>query len=347
MRTATLDDFMALNDQLAALLQAGVPVEVGLGQGGRDPTATLQQINASVARRVSQGTSLSDALNNDDAVPSAYRGLIQVGLQSGNLADALSGHCRLAQSVEGTRHAVWQGLLYPLIVCCLAYAGLIALCMLFVPVLEDLYLTLQMQPGLGLSVLQGLRDTLPVWVAVPPAILLIALIWALSVRSSQSTASMPTTSAPSWLPGMSQAIYWQRCANFADGLATLLENDLPVEQGMALAAGAAGDVSLSRGVAEVLAARNVGQVLADDSLAARRFPPFLRWALLHSAETTGMSRALRMAAAWYRDKSQRRAERIRIATPLLACVVLGGSATLLYGLALFMPVVEMLRQLAD
>ena len=40
-------------------------------------------------------------------------------------------------------------------------------------------------------------------------------------------------------------------------------------------------------------------------------------------------------------------DRIRIGAPLVLCAVLGGSVTLLYGLALFIPVVEMLRTLAS
>ena len=55
----TLDDFVAWNDQLAALVQAGVPLDFGLGASGADLTESLKRINAAVARRVSRGESLS------------------------------------------------------------------------------------------------------------------------------------------------------------------------------------------------------------------------------------------------------------------------------------------------
>lgn len=344
MRTATLDDFMAFNDQLAALLQAGVPVDVGLAQGGKHVTEALQEINASVARRVSQGASLSEALDHNDALPTVYRNVMQVGLHGGDLPTALNGHSRLAQSVEGSWHAIGQGLLYPLIVCCLAYAGFVVLCLYFVPTLESLYESLRLQPGLGLRVLQGLRDTLPFWVAILPVTLLVLVVWRL--RAKRSTAGNGAVSSVMPWPGMAQSLHWQRCANFADSLATLLDSGLPYDKSLAIAAGAAGDASLSVGVAELLAARSPSQPVPDDSSAARRFPPFLRWALLHSAETTGISRGLRMAARLYRDAAQRRTERIRVAAPLVTCILLGGGATLLYGLAIFVPVVEMFRQLS-
>jgi hypothetical protein len=60
MSTASLDDFMALNDQVAALVEAGVPLDVDLGPP-RQTAATLERINALIARRVSQGCSNSDS----------------------------------------------------------------------------------------------------------------------------------------------------------------------------------------------------------------------------------------------------------------------------------------------
>jgi general secretion pathway protein F len=342
MRTATLDDFMALNDQLAALLQAGVPIDAGLGSGGQDALAQLREINASVARRVSQGVSLDTALEQDDAAPPAYRGLIQVGLRSGNLGAVLGGHSQLAQSARGAREAFWRGMLYPLIVCTLAYAGLVCLCLFFVPMLENLYRSLQIQSSWVLDILQALRGSLPVWAALPPAILLVVLVWRLL---SKSVFGAEAAAAPTWLPAMSQVVFWQRCANFADSLATLAESGVPLEEGLPVAARAAGDLSLQAGAAELLGGTRLGQVQTAGS--AGRFPPFLRWALLQPASSTDTPTSLRMAARWYREAARRRSDRIRIVTPLVACAVLGGGATLLYGLALFAPVVDLLWRLAS
>ena len=54
-----------------------------------------------------------------------------------------------------------------------------------------------------------------------------------------------------------------------------------------------------------------------------------------------------MAANTYRDAAQRRIERLRVTAPIVTCVVIGGGVTLLYGLALFVPVAQMLRGLAS
>ena len=46
------------------------------------------------------------------------------------------------------------------------------------------------------------------------------------------------------------------------------------------------------------------------------------------------------------ESAERRAEWSRIAVPIVACVILGGGATLLYALALFLPITELLQALA-
>jgi hypothetical protein len=56
--------------------------------------------------------------------------------------------------------------------------------------------------------------------------------------------------------------------------------------------------------------------------------------------------ALRLVADTYRASAQRRLDRWALAAPLLLCVVVGGGATLLYGLALFVPIVDLLNGLA-
>ena len=82
MPTASLDEFMALNDQLAALVEAGVPLDVDLGPRSQ-AASTLERINALVARRVSQGASLTAALETDDKLLTpSYRSMVQLGLRS-------------------------------------------------------------------------------------------------------------------------------------------------------------------------------------------------------------------------------------------------------------------------
>lgn len=121
---------------------------------------------------------------------------------------------------------------------------------------------------------------------------------------------------------------------------------MPLEKALPVAAGAYCDSQLAEGAQALATTITNNQTGGGDSAAAMRFPPFLRWALFQSESTVGRSRALRMAAALYRQSAGRRMERSRLVSPLIALVVLGGGVTLLYCLAVFVPVVQLLRALS-
>ena len=328
METASLDDFMALNDQLAALVEAGVPLDVGLGRPGRPAAKALERINATIVRRVSRGESLQEALEGDEQdVPASYRSIVQLGIQTGNLSAALDGSNRVAESVDESRYALESAFIYPLIVCCLAYAGLIGFCLFFVPTLEGMYESLQLAPGAGLRVLQTLRDTWPYWAAIPPIVLTLVVAWRFRAKSRRDTTGVRTERTFSWLPGVSRTLFQERCARFAASLSELLDGGLPLAEALHIAGDESGDADLRAGAKLLAAAVKEGPFPGDDSLVALRFPPFLRWAIWHSEEAIGRGRALQIAARMYREAAERRAERLRTMAPIVALVLLGGTVT--------------------
>jgi type II secretory pathway component PulF len=346
MSSVTLDDFMALNDQLAALVRAGVPLDVDLGQSGTDVTGTLEKINASIARRVSRGDTLPDAIAAETSVVTpSYRCLVQLGLQNGNLATALVGSHRLAESVVESWHALRLSLLYPAVVVGVAYLGIVGFCLFFLPTLEGMYQTMHIPVGSGLRLLRALRSSLPYWVAIPPLMLLLAIAWS-RFATDRLLSLSPIARCMTWLPGMSAALFQLHCANFAENLATLLDRETPLDEALSIAAGTWDNPTLAAETRALAKTVQEGQRLSDDCPLATRLPPFLRWALCRS-EAIGRAPALRMAASIYRDSAIRRLQRIRVVTPLVLCAVLGGGITLLYGLTLFVPVVDMLRGLAS
>jgi general secretion pathway protein F len=337
MPTASLDEFMALNDQLAALVEAEVPLDVDLGPHA-DTAAKLERINALIARRVSQGASLTCAIETDDKLLTpSYRSMVQLGLRSENLAAGLEGSNRLAASAQQSQRATRLALVYPLIVCGLAFVGLIGFCLFFVPVLESTYRSLQIPVRTGLQILQSLRSSLPYWVSAVPLGALLIFGWRFRSRSQSLPVFLATA----------KATFEERTANFADAVATLLESGTPLAEALRLAADNWNDVSLRDGMRLLATALDQGQAINESSLIVKRFPPFLRWALIGSELITGRDRALRIAAKVYRQSATRRRRRLQAVVPIVIGLALGGTAALLYGLALFVPVVDMLRGLAS
>jgi type II secretory pathway component PulF len=338
---------MALNDQLGAMIEACIPIDIGLPLSAEETPEMLDWINASVARRVSRGESLDQSLESDEqAIPATYRSLVRLGLYGGDMSAAIAASHRVAEFTDDSTHAVRSAFFYPMVVCCLAYFGMVGFCLFFVPTLENMYASLRLPPGARLNVLIAMRDWLPYWIAVPPIVLLIWWLWLFRTRRRTAPGSELDTRRPAWLPGVSRSVVQERCANLAEMLAKLLQQNVPLDESLRIASGACGDARLAAGADAIAEQLRCGVAPTEVDSADQCFPPFLRWAVLHS-ESIGHERALQMAARIYRESAERAAQRLRIFAPLVACVVVGGGVTLLYGLALFVPVVEMLRALAS
>lgn len=345
MDTASVDDFQALNDHLAALVAAGVPLDVGLS--GEEPTAAaeLKRIGAIVSRRIHRGETLSEALDDDADVPPVYRSTMQLGLRSGDLTAALPGASQVAQSMDDSRRAVETSFVYPFIICALAYIGLIGFSRYLVPVLQSLYTSLKVAPGRGLHTLHAVSAAMPYWaIGVPILFVVLWLWWSRSRRTADSRLAM--RGPLRWLPGTSKILFQERCSRFADSLAELLAHETTLHEALPIAANLSGDARLLAGAQAIAGAAPTAALPPFDGEAALLFPPFLRWSIWQAEATTGRVRALSIAARLYRESAERRAERQRTLLPIAVVVLIGGTVTLLYGLALFVPLTELIRTIA-
>ena len=139
---------------------------------------------------------------------------------------------------------------------------------------------------------------------------------------------------------------WSRNAAFADVLAILVENSVPMPEALKLAAESSGDEQL------IVAARHSsdlissGQSLIGQDGQMSAFPPLLRWLLPAASQKTILVPALKHAAEMYNRRAEHQADLLRIFTPVVLTLCISGVITLLYALTLFMPYTTMLEALA-
>jgi type II secretory pathway component PulF len=340
MSQADLTQFLDLSDQLVALVKAGVPVHLGLSPRPSHAAIDCERMGAFVARRLGEGVSLDDALR-DSAIPHEYRTVVQLALGGGSLPAALVGARNTAQQRDEARHAVRAALRYPLMICMLAYAGVVLFCLTFVPKLEAMYQSMGIRVGWGLATGQLLSETLPYWVIIPPLVLVLVVLW---LRWPMTAGD--ATRSFAWIPDMAKLATEQELSRFADTLAGHLEAGLPFPAAMQSAAAAWDSDARQKATLQVAAELARGQSVADLTSPMQHLPPLLRWAIWQADDSVGRSRALRMTAELYRNSAERRTSRLRVLAPVVTCVVIGGGVTLLYALALFVPVAQMIQGLA-
>lgn len=336
MTSRNIDDLMTVNEQLAALIDARVPLDFGLGAETRHSHRVLERFHASVARQVSRGEPLYGAVKENTTAPRAYRYLMLSWLRGGQLSSVVQHSHDVAASSEDAQRALRAGFFYPLLLCFLVYLGTIGFCLYLVPVLTAMYDSPDVRPGPWLELMRMLAETLPSWVAIPPAVFLIWAFWKFwSRRRCTARGSLAAV-----LKSPASA---RHNAHFAELLADLLDAGTPRDEALELAAGATGHESLLAAARAESNDNSAAQQREIDSTLSKQLPPLLRWALFSAEAEPQRSSVIRLAAGVYRNAAQQRTRRASSLIALVALIVVGGGITLLYGLMLFLPMVEMLR----
>ena len=116
------DEFAFFNQQLAAMLRDGIPLEGALQKLSAEMReGGLKQELELLRESLSRGTPLTEAVRAR-RLPELYQNLLEVGAQSGNLPGVLT----LVADYYQRKHNLWTRLLglmvYPALVLCASFA---------------------------------------------------------------------------------------------------------------------------------------------------------------------------------------------------------------------------------
>jgi type II secretory pathway component PulF len=334
----SLEQLIALNDEILALTRAGMPLERGLVETGKDLPGRLKAITTSVGERMSRGESLPEALDAlGEGVPRVYRAVVEAGVRSGKLPFALEGLATYARGYSEARRSIGLALLYPLIVLSMAYGLFLFLLWFIIPKFEAVMLDLGVPVHGSVRVLGWISGKVPVLWPVLPVLLVAVLIWWLSTRRAVSLQRGRASGLLRWFPWMGRLMSGFEAASFADLLALLVEHGVPFPQALRLAGDASGDAAMSQTSRNVAAAVERGEEPSAGLIRGGAFPPLLRWVVATGPRQGDLPKALRMMAERYRGDARFQADKIRVMLPTIMLLAIGATATGLYALALFGP----------
>jgi general secretion pathway protein F len=343
-RRLGLDDLIAVNDEIAALVRAGVPLERGLLGLGRDVRGRLGALARRIGEEMRRGASLSEALERAGPdLPATYRAVVEAGLRAGRLPAALEDVAAYARAYVDLRRAIGQAFVRPLIVLMMAYALFLAFLLLLIPRIRVAFESLGIS-GSGIArALECAGQTAVYWGAIPP--LLVALgvivwIWLGRARGLDATRAL------GWAPWLRSVMADWRASNFAGWLALLLDHGVPLAESLELAGAASGDARL-RDAAQAMAERaRRGQTPHESFRDQSGLPPLVQWLLVTGERQGALASAVKHAAATYRRRAQERAETVRVVIPPLLLLGIGGGSALLYVLTLYLPWTSLLHNLS-
>jgi general secretion pathway protein F len=343
-----LADFIALNDEIAALAAARIPLESHLAATGRSLRGKAGDLAARIGRRLSAGESLSAAMDAEcGSLPASYRAVVEAGIESGQLGSAIESVVTSASRLQQLRRVSGAAVLYPLMI-------LIVASTMFAIVVT------QVTPQFGwlghyqFAPIRALAEwpyTGVVLTLVVPA-LLIAIVYVWWRSSSRlGWTGLSRWGLLGWVPGSGRIRRWSEAAKFADLLHLLVERGVPFDRALRLSGEAAEDRKI-RGAALRLAERAGWGGAArlagggEDEVISADFPFLIRLALRHSGDRELLAGGLRQAAIIYHDRAVRAAEWFAEYAPILLTVVVGGSITFAFALFVLWPYAATLNELA-
>jgi type II secretory pathway component PulF len=344
----TLNDLIALNAEIAALVRAGVPLDQGLAALGEDMPGRLGRAATLLAERTARGEPLDQSLMElAGPMPPVYRAIVQAGVRAGRLPAALEAVASSARRLSETCRAVVVAVAYPLMIFALVWCGLAIFTSLIAPQLAAKSATTFGLPGQRFfAPLAVAGQWAWYWGPVVPVVvaLILALWWYVCTRATVLHGGRASALLGS-LPWMGRMLRCSRSATFLEVLALLVEHGTPLGEALRLAAEASGDRRTRQAAGRLVDTLQTGQMQGDENDGA--LPPLMNWLIFATNRDGALLPALKHAAAAYHRRAQYQADMVGIFLPVLLTVVVAGGLVACYAMTLFIPYAAMLRALGS
>ncbi len=341
----SLNDLLVLNAELAALVRAGIPIELGLRRLSTERSGGLARLSERLATRLEQGEPLVDAIRREGAAISPlYAAMLEASLATNRLPEALEGLVEAGRMIQATRRQLALALFYPTVVALVAYGLLVLFAVVALPHVMELYDPLSPLRNWLLEGSLLLREHVWWWGPLVPVAVWFGLHaanrWGRHVTDTEFLAREPgglSLAAGSWVPGVAGLYQDLDRAHAARMLSLLLRQRLPLPQALSMVAKLTGGRELRRGFERMAERIAAGEGLPEVTRSTPKLPTLLSQLLRAGAADQELPLALQQAGEIYTRRSQRRLEFIRSTLAPLFLLVIGGCSTILLAVSLGVP----------
>ena len=295
------NDFLVFNQQFNTLIKAGIPILKALDLlSERAAAERLRPVLGEVRRQVREGTTLSEALEQQGVFPKVYTVSVLAGEKSGNLSGVLDYYIAYQRVTTGFRKKLISTLIYPVILICAATFIVTYLVGSVIPKFAGLY------TDLNINLPQATRILIAVTVTYRPYLLgaigmLILLAIATFAWSQTEQGGLAVERIRMGLPIVGETLTKFQFAQFCRTLSTLLAGGTPLVQAMETAGGAIGNRLISGAITQGAHSVREGQSL-HSSLSATGLVPDLALEMIEVGEASGsLSAMLASVAEFYED----------------------------------------------
>ena len=246
-------DFLIFNQELIALLKAGLPVVHSLELLlERQESATLRRVLADVRDRVNSGAAISDAFGEQgDLFPRLYWTSLKAGEKSGEIESVLRRYVKYQRTVMALTRKVVSTLVYPAILITLSIVLISILMTVVIPKFQEFFGDFHAQlPLLTIVVINTatfLRRNILFFLVGLAALVVLGSRWLKSTRGAEWGDSVLLR-----IPVIGGIFRRFAITQFTRSLATLLGGGTPLVPALENAAAAVGNRFVSRKIADVI-----------------------------------------------------------------------------------------------
>jgi type IV pilus assembly protein PilC len=334
-------DFLLFNQQLSALLRAGIPVLQSINLlKTRSSSSNLRVVLADVEEKIKNGVPLSEAFDSQGIFPKIYTASILSGEKSGALDDVLARFVEYLKRSVGVTRKLRGALAYPAFLLIAASFMVSFLTLYIVPRMSDLFKGLSANRALPtitvivLAISNGIAGN--VWWLLP---LILILLGALFIWLRTDNGKLMLHRLVLKLPIAGLLVRQIATAQLARSLSTLLSGGITVPDSWDIAAQAINNLELRRRSQSVSAMIREGRGFTE-ALEKANWIPALGLDMIGIGEKSGSLREmLDEVASFYDSEAEVRLEQLTTLLEPLILVFMAGIVVAIL-LAIYLPIIQ-------
>ncbi|HKS29400.1 MAG TPA: type II secretion system F family protein [Pyrinomonadaceae bacterium] len=334
-------DFLLFNQQLAALLRAGIPILQAVSMlRKRSASARLRNVLAEVEDEIRGGAALSQAFAKQGAIfPRIYTASILAGERSGALDEILSRYVNYMRRSVGVRRKVRGALAYPMLLLAASFGMVVFLTVYVVPRMSNLFKDFSKT---GLPMLTQVVVGISNWVTTNlfwfgPLLLISAI--ALIVWARTPGGKLTIDRSVLKIPIIGGLLIQVATAQATRSLATLLAGGITLVESWEIAAESITNRELRRRSSAILPMIREGRSFTE-SLETADWMPELAIDMIGIGERSGsLKEMLEEVSTFYDAEAEVKLEQLTTTLEPAILIVMGGVVITIL-LAIYLPIIQ-------
>jgi type II secretory pathway component PulF len=302
-RKPKLQELATFTQQLANLLQAGMPLTVALNSMTHlESKGIPKDVSKQLRQEVMEGRGLSDAMAKQPLIFSdLYVNMVRAGEQSGSLVEVLRRMADHFERFAEIQSKLKTAMVYPLIVCCVGIGLGLFFIYFMLPQFTKMFQGFQITLPLPTRILMATGDIFTSYWWLLALILVAFVVLFLRYKASASGRDRLDQLTMS-LPVIGKVVKLNLFGQFARTLSTLLENGVPVLTALKITEQVMPNHTVKKAVAKTREAVTDGKTLAQPLAASKIFPQLMVDLVKIGEETGDVPGALKNVADTYESE---------------------------------------------